>query len=629
LSRSGNRSSKVADTARRAAALAAPVLVLAGCSRGCNHERPYTHYVIDGASTPSVHVAVPTNAALASLGLGGDAGTFAHVVGLRPDPTGDFRIDGTTSIAPLPGETFVMYLVADLDGDGTRDAVAWTSSSDPLAGRLLFYKGAAGGAAPAQPRQLAVLASGAIGGAGCSAEPALEQIGPATVAVSIHAVCTPAPLGKKQRWIAVAMPSREPALRQELWLGEPAVGERLIVELDGSDVDGDQRDDLVARISVEGAPPPFEQGPRVSADLRWLDRPTGLSRDPDEPEASLRKDAAAELARATKKADAPQVTAGVRQIVRLYAWLCSDVGDPLVMMSGGGIRCGPSRALEDAASASDRAALTLGDVPRAIAAYERMGWRPVTTTKQRRAELEKALLKAAPAKIPSVTKVFATVPDLDASGAPAWGPLTFTPGGDLLVSTKTGLATVNVATGVEGAAQGIPSWPAAVTNLDGSVRWTSLSDSCDGIALHIRLGESNDLPVPIVPPLPSRCFPGAPAVRLDTVPVAWGPLGLEAWMAGNPILVSPDLTQAKPLSEVGALGQPVHAGSPRSPDGRSIVVGTKLGALVRAVKSWQLWRPADLEGAYAYADLRGCTISNDARSVACVRDGRLVGMSAP
>jgi hypothetical protein len=612
----------------RAIALALPVLVLAGCSRGCSRERPYTPYAIDGAPPASGHVALPADASVTSIGLGGDAGSFVHVVGLRPDPTGGFRIDGATSIAPLSGESFILYLVADLDADGTRDAVAFTSASDPLAGRLLFYKGVAGGAAPAAPKQLAVLAPGAIGAPGCPAEAALEQIGPATVAVSLRAICGAAAPGKKHRWIAVAMPSRDPALRQELWLGDPAVGERLGVELDGSDLDGDQRDDLVVRVSVEGAPAPFEQAPRVSADLRWLDRQTGLSRDPDEPEGSLRRAATAELARAAKKAEAAQVKAGVRQIVRLYGWLCSDAGEPLVVVSAGGIRCGPSRALEDAASASVRAALTLGDVPRAVAAYEHMGWYPATTTKQRRAELEKALLKAAPTRVPSVTKVFATVPDFDASGAPGWGSLTFTPGGDLLVRTKNGLAMVNVQTGVEGAAQGIPSWPADVTNLDGSTRWTGLFDPCDGIALRVRFGTS-DAPVPVVPPLPSRCAAGAPTVRLEGVPVAWGAVGLEGWMGGEPILVSSDMTQVKPLSEVGALGQPVHAGSPRAPDGRSIVVGTKLGALVRVAKAWQLWRPADLEGAYAYADLRSCTISNDARMVACVRDGRLVGMIAP
>ena len=124
-------------------------------------------------------------------------------------------------------------------------------------------------------------------------------------------------------------------------------------------------------------------------------------------------------------------------------------------------------------------------------------------------------------------------------------------------------------------------------------------------------------------------MPGTPAAVLQMVPVAWGTAGLEAWMAGEPIVVSPDLTQARPISGVGSLGQQVHAGSPRSPDGRSFAQGTKLGVLVRTPKSWQLWRPADLDGAYAYADFRGCTASNDARAVACIRSGRLIGMLAP
>jgi hypothetical protein len=283
-------------------------------------------------------------------------------------------------------------------------------------------------------------------------------------------------------------------------------------------------------------------------------------------------------------------------------------------------------------------------LPRAAAAYERLDWRPVSTTKSRRAELEKAITKAAPPRAPSLTRVFATVPDLEAN-APGWGPLTFTPGGDLLVRTRQGLSIVNVQTGTEGPAQGIPSWPSAVTNLDGTFRWVALYDGCDGVSLRVRIGPvheapsaapggalpagGRDLAVPVAPPAPGRCVAGAPAVRFEAVPVAWGPGGLEAWMAGEPVLVSADLTQAKPLAEVGAIGQPVHAGSPRSPDGRSIALGTKLGVLVRSAKSWQLWRPADLEGAYAYADMRACTVSNETRAVACVRDGKLVGMLAP
>jgi hypothetical protein len=598
-------------------------------------------------SEPAAPSAAPVlTAASGAPGLGGDAGSFVHVVGQRPgDPGGGFRIEGA-AVTPPEGETFVLVFAADVDGDGVRDGVAWAASQDALGGRLLFYKGAAPSAPPAAPKQLATLPGGLIGMTGCTAEPALEQIGPQTVAVSVHAACDPQPPGAtKVRWVAVAVPARDPALREEITLADPPPGAKLSLELDASDADGDRRDDLVAHFAIEGAPQPFEPGPRVTADLRWLDRPTGLSRDPEEPEASLKRAVAAEMGRVSKKNDG--TAAALAQVARLYAWLCADSGTPLLAVSSGAIRCGPSKALEDASFVAVRAALAQGDLPRAAAAFEHLAWRPVTTTKNQRADIEKAILKAAPVVAPSVTRVFATVPDLDPSAIPAWGPLTFTPGGDLLVRTKGGgLAMINVQTGTEGVAQGIPSWPSAVTSSDGSTRWLSLYDACDGASLRVRFGGAGDapfttppagdippgardLPVPILPPIPPRCVPGANTAVLETIPLAWGAAGLEAWMGGEPIVIAPDFSQARPIAGVGSLGQNVHAGSPRSPDGRSFARGTKLGALVRTPKSWQIWRPADLEGAYAYADLRGCTAANDARAVACVRSGRLIAMLAP
>jgi hypothetical protein len=597
---------------------------------------------------PPVASAVPTVAqqVTGAPGLGGDAGSFVHVVAQRPgDPGGGFRIDGNTAVTPAEGETFALVLIADVDGDGIRDGVAWAASQDALGGRLLFYKGAAGGAPPGAPKQLASLPAGLIGMPGCTAQPAVEQIGPQTVAVSVNAACNPMPPGAtKVRWIAVAHPARDPALREEITLADPPAGAKLSLELDGSDVDGDRRDDLVAHFAIEGAPPPFDPGPRITAELRWLDRPTGLSRDPDEPEASFKRAVSAEQSRISKKNEG--TAAALAQVARLYTWLCADSGTPLLAVSSGAIRCGQSKALEDAGFVGARAALAQGDLPRAVAAFEYLARRPATTTKPQRSDIEKAILKAAPVLAPATTRMFAAVPDYDASGVPAWGPLTFTPGGDLLVRTKTGLAMINVQTGTEGVAQGIPSWPSAVTNLDGSARWLALYDACDGASLHVRFGGPNDppfvvpppgdvppggrdLPVPALPPIPSRCTPGAVNAPLETIPLAWGAAGLEAWMAGEPVVIAPDFTQARPIGGVGSLGQNVHAGSPRSPDGRSFARGTKLGVLVRTPKSWQMWRPADLEGAYAYADLRGCTAANDARAVACVRAGRLVVMTAP
>ena len=128
----------------------------------------------------------------------------------------------------------------------------------------------------------------------------------------MHALCPPPAPSKKLRWVAVATPIGEPALREELFLGDPPEGERLELTLDSSDLDGDRRDDLVVHVALEGAPRPFEAGARTVADLRWLDRPTGLSRDAEEPEASLRRAASALATRATKKGDAAGVPAGAR-----------------------------------------------------------------------------------------------------------------------------------------------------------------------------------------------------------------------------------------------------------------------------------------------------------------------------
>ena len=482
--------------------------LLAGCSRGCGRDHPYTPYVIDSSPlAPSAALSAVARDAGPPVGLGGDAGGFVHVVGVRPDaPDGAFRIDGATLVAPPPGETFVLAFATNLDGDGARDAVAWVTAGNPLAGRLLFYKGNPNGSPPGEPQKLALLASGSLGGATCAPEPALEQIGPHTVAVSMHALCPPPAPSKKLRWIAVATPIGEPPLREELFLGDPPEGERLEVTLDSSDLDGDHRDNLVVHVALEGAPRPFEPGARTVADLRWLDRPTGLSRDAEEPEASLRRAASALAARSTKKGDAAGIPAGARAIERLYAWLCSDGGDPLVTASSGAIRCGTSRALEDALLARTRAALTLGNISRAVSAYERLGWLPATTTKQRRAEVEKALLKAAPTRVPAATRVLATLPDIEAGVGPAWGPLMFTPFGSLLVRARGGLATVDVQTGTETAAQAIPSWPAAVTNLEGTLRWLGLYDPCDGVALRVRLGPTSEPPfvVPAGPAPPGR-----------------------------------------------------------------------------------------------------------------------------
>jgi hypothetical protein len=288
----------------------------------------------------------------------------------------------------------------------------------------------------------------------------------------------------------------------------------------------------------------------------------------------------------------------------------------------------------------------MGDIPRAIASLERIAWTPAAITPARRTELEKAITKAAPVRSNVTVKMLSTSPDFEPGQVPAWGPLTFAPSGDLLVRVRGGVGLVNVTTGEETAESGIPSWPLAVTSADGHARWLSLFDPCDGLALRVRMGAASEpasavpgplnpaaggkeIDVPIAVATPGRCTPGSPPARLWPTPIAWDKAGLEAWMAGEPVLVLPDFGSVKPLSATASLGQPVHAGSPRSPDGRSFAIGTRLGVLVRTPTSFQIWRPADLQGPWGYSDLRFCTASNDARAIACVRDGRVIAMLPP
>jgi hypothetical protein len=66
------------------------------------------------------------------------------------------------------------------------------------------------------------------------------------------------------------------------------------------------------------------------------------------------------------------------------------------------------------------------------------------------------------------------------------------------------------------------------------------------------------------------------------------------------------------------LGQAAVHGSSRSPDGKTYVVATSQGILVKGTKSVRV-KSKELEG---YLEQRDCAVSNDATRVGCVRAGR-------
>ena len=94
----------------------------------------------------------------------------------------------------------------------------------------------------------------------------------------------------------------------------------------------------------------------------------------------------------------------------------------------------------------------------------------------------------------------------------------------------------------------------------------------------IRWTIQGDVALPVAPAPGGRCT-GSRGALAQAIPVAWGPGGLEAIVEGEPVLVSPDLARASGLAAF--LDQAWTPGSPRAPDGKTYVVPTPAGLLVR------------------------------------------------
>jgi hypothetical protein len=279
-----------------------------------------------------------------------------------------------------------------------------------------------------------------------------------------------------------------------------------------------------------------------------------------------------------------------------------------------------------------RAYVTVGDAARAIAALDRAPLPPATRTVARGAEAQQWIAQLAPVMAaPSVLRAVGAIPQMERGRAPSWGALAFEPSGKLLVRTAAGVVRVDPVQGDEASAEDVATWRVPVVSPDGAYRWTEAYDACDGVALHATFAATGsdalrDVPLPVPPPMGARCErAGAHGDPVPAQAVAWGAGGLEAIVAGEPVLLSTDLARATPL--LLPLGQPVTLGAPRSPGGRVVVEPTSMGLLVRGARA-RLFRAPELEG--GYAELRDCAVSDDAARVACLRGGRaFVGVWAP
>jgi hypothetical protein len=520
------------------------------------------------------------------------------------------------------GRVFAQALQADFDGDERGEVLTWTlpapppgapEPANPGQGELWLFRSEG---APArlfeQPGFIPI-------GPECQHKTALTQTGPRTVTLDVAATCKANLVARSPvQGIAVIAPLAERPLILLLRAALPANGETLALAVDSTDRDEDGRDDAKVTITVQKA----GSARPASADVVWLDRAAGTSRDAREPARSLARGASIEATRAKGKTTSKTVGDGVGNLRRLYAALCAEGSVPRIFDADGSpLPCGDLRSLvDDLATAEMTAALTRKDFVEAAATLARDGWYHAAMSKDRRAKLTTAFESA-------VTLVDAgPIASLNAlparrTAAARWSPLRFEDDGSLLIQSSQAVVRVTP-DGREhalGEDAGPVRWPLEVTNQE-RLRWTGVVQPCDRAEIELSLTDATGAAAaPVVTrllaPRPGPCRGGLrPGPSLTAI--SWQAAGLEALVGGSPV---------GPSTSVGeAALRPGQPGSPRSPDGRSMIVPTPLGLLIIHEQGAELWRGDGLSDTRALSD---CVVANRQERAACIRDDRVVAIS--
>jgi hypothetical protein len=610
----------------RSSAVLALGFAAAGC-HGCHEDHPFVPYAI---GSPQPVAAAPGTAMLlatASTGLpdGGRTAFLGEPASLAPPGVARWPIDDVVLQAP-EARVFASALVRDFDSDGAKDAFAIVRTTDGgEPGELVYYRGHLSADALSPEPTTFAPPTGLSRDPKCDPIGRLVAVGKRSVLVELGAACPLGASSAPSRWVALVRGGAQAKVLLAATIADPPGAAALSVDGDAADRDGDGLEDIALRVTIEGGGAPMEPGPRVSAIFAWLDRTAGLSRDVAATEAAFGSLAATAAARAVRTKEAAGVPGFVAQVRALWRTTCAEGGAArLVSVAGAGaITCGAARALEDVGLAEVRAYVTSGDSLRAALALDRAERPPALRTGSRASEAQRWIAQLAPIASAHALRTVAAVPILSAGHEPAWGALAFEPSGKLLVRTRAGVVRVDPDAGDEAMADGVADWKAAVTSPDGTMRLIETYDPCDGLPLRATLAPSGgddlrDLALPVAPPLGGRCVGsrGAPA---QSLPIAWGPRGIEAIVEGEPLLVSPDLLHAAPLAAF--LGQPVTPGAPRSPDGKTLVVPTGSGLIILGGTRARSFRAPELDG--TYGDQRDCAVSNDATHVACVHGAKV------
>jgi len=577
--------------------LALALVLLAGCN-GCDKEKPYTPFGVTSAvpaSEPSREPAPPASAKR-------PPSKFAAAI-VAPPGSRKLRMGELTLEAPA---RYVFDRGLVLGQDETQQAVAWVKADEDA---LDVPRGLLVGYAGGKARTLLTLPSFVPIAPGCTHATRLVQTGDQSVLVDTVATC---PAGLMARVpiesVSIVAPAAEHPEILTLRLAAPAPGEALSVDADSSDRDGDGRDDVKLSFTVTSP-----EGAKATANLAYVDRAAGVSRDAAEPRASLLLAAKAILAKA-----GPAASNDVDAMRRLLAALCAEGATARVFdAEGSPIRCDDLGLVVDAlARAEVLSRLAAKDALGAVSVVTRGDW----YFKKISADAEKAITKELNKRLLAVTPVATALSARPKSvKGPHLSPLWFEQDGALLIETETGLVRASrdgtTETPVEGeGATG--AWPLDVTDSSGKRLSGSLC-SCDSSEVQLGFSDAAGTPQASVPTRLLAPRPGGCRGRFvcpDPVPVSVSADGFSVLIAG---------ALCEPKKAAKTLPSP---GSARSPDGNWLVATSALGLVVVGATQ-ELWKlpEAPVDARHA----QDCVVANDRAAVACTDGGKVVLLKRP
>ncbi|HMJ16275.1 MAG TPA: hypothetical protein VK524_32905, partial [Polyangiaceae bacterium] len=387
-------------------------------------------------------------------------------------------------------------------------------------------------------------------------------------------------------------------------IADAAADETLKLEVSSHDSDSDGRDDVSVNVSVQG---PGSDKP-ATARLAWLDRAAGPSRDASEPSRSLAAAASVEATRSRGKTTSRTTPVMVANLRRLYASLCAESGTPRIFDEDGEpLKCGNLQSFVDRTALAELgSALTRKTFIEALGVFTRDGWYHGRVSSAQRKALEKDLAKL----VPNVE--IASAATLETRPVPRvsvvrYSPLRFEATGHLLIQSPNGLvrASPDGSEAQEGSTAA--SWPLEVSSADGT-RWTGLTYACDRSEVLLNVSGDPQRATGLLSPRPGTCKGGA-------VPRVPAPAVLE-FRGQTPSAI----VAGKLIGSLGEAGAELP-GSPRSPDGRYVVVPSALGLLVLQGERAELWRIQD--ASWSNSGASDCVIANDGQRAACIVDERV------